>query len=580
VFPPVVKLTAAAPATECDDGNGTAGPRQNSDQFAPPDSGTLSQISACEDHPFRYIICLWFWLCCSARTSRAHPKQDATRGSSTPDFKPGIQRTEAPGRQYGASQRPFGTQNASRYNDNETAGPSLPFRCDRLKVAGLIAALFVWTSLPAIPQNTQVTGQIITLGSSAPYNFAPRSPGGSLSGGTAATVTLSPCPSGVNGSDANHFLFLPLPVASAEPVLITGGTCISGASSGTITFTPSNSHPAGWRIQSATSGIPEAIQALSSLNGGTVLLAAGTYPLFAHPVVPSNVTLQGAGEFSTILQVAANQWPSSSTAPQWVGYSPALQIPTAITTTNGATGVILRDLTVDANGGNQANATYGTTVSVDNCVYCTIENVRVINAKHTGQMFGVQDVAGSGTRVINVLGQGFGGSTGACAGGVFVQYPKTTVAFSFITNACDESFIANGPGATGVQFIGDTFDGTSNPSSSATAFHAEDASRVVFSGCVCVLAAAGSCFVAELQTPRLRETRSTTSVVASYFWPTRQAASRMWQSAATLCETVLSMAWKFARTCNSSHWEIIQSRAPRVYPSRHQSQRVLPSGQT
>ena len=73
-----------------------------------------------------------------------------------------------------------------------------------------------------------------------------------------SVVTLSPCPHGVNGSDSWHFMYLS-GTGSPEVVLITGGTCISGAKSGTLEFQASGAHPVGYAIGTATAGLQEAI---------------------------------------------------------------------------------------------------------------------------------------------------------------------------------------------------------------------------------------------------------------------------------------------------------------------------------
>jgi hypothetical protein len=46
---------------------------------------------------------------------------------------------------------------------------------------------------------------------------------------------------------------------NSEAVNVVGGSCVSGASSGTITFTPYYSYPAGSTIGSASSGIQETL---------------------------------------------------------------------------------------------------------------------------------------------------------------------------------------------------------------------------------------------------------------------------------------------------------------------------------
>lgn len=99
------------------------------------------------------------------------------------------------------------------------------------------------------------------------FDFRPQSPGGSLTGGVGATVTLSPVPKGVNGTDTSHRLYISGGAGTAEAVLITGGTAISEAASGTITFTPANSHSGSWTIASATGGIQEALVTINTTSG-------------------------------------------------------------------------------------------------------------------------------------------------------------------------------------------------------------------------------------------------------------------------------------------------------------------------
>ena len=105
-----------------------------------------------------------------------------------------------------------------------------------------------------------------------------QSPGGALAIGP-NTVTLAPCPSGVSGTNTNHYLYISGGVGTAEAVLITGGTCTSGGASGTIEFTAANSHSGAWQISSATDGVQEAINSLpvgtDNGSGGHVLLPPG-----------------------------------------------------------------------------------------------------------------------------------------------------------------------------------------------------------------------------------------------------------------------------------------------------------------
>lgn len=114
-----------------------------------------------------------------------------------------------------------------------------------------------------------------------------QTPGGSLSVG-ANTVTLTPCPRGVAGTNTHHSVRISGGTGTAETVLITGGTCTSGASSGTITFDAANTHSGAWAAASASDGIQEAIWLAT--GGNRVLIPLGVQTV--DPVAP--------GEISTI----------------------------------------------------------------------------------------------------------------------------------------------------------------------------------------------------------------------------------------------------------------------------------------
>ncbi len=96
-------------------------------------------------------------------------------------------------------------------------------------------------------------------------------PSGSLAGGTQATVTLSPCPVGVDTSGFSMYYVYLSVQGTPEPAMVTGGTCVAGAASGTIVFTPRNSHSAGYKVSSASSGIQEAINDACGLPTGTTV---------------------------------------------------------------------------------------------------------------------------------------------------------------------------------------------------------------------------------------------------------------------------------------------------------------------
>jgi hypothetical protein len=84
---------------------------------------------------------------------------------------------------------------------------------------------------------------------------------GGLVAGTQATITLTPCPAGVdtsNNANATYGVYIS-GTGTAEAVAVTGGSCTSGAAIGTILFTPANSHAAGFSVGAANGGNQEAI---------------------------------------------------------------------------------------------------------------------------------------------------------------------------------------------------------------------------------------------------------------------------------------------------------------------------------
>jgi hypothetical protein len=134
-----------------------------------------------------------------------------------------------------------------------------------------------------------------------PYNFQPIAPGGNLIAG-ANVITLAPVPLGVNGSDANHWLYVQGGTGAAEAVQIIGGTAVSGAASGTIIANCANSHTGAWTIQSASAGLMEAWTA----NGGVgcFLFPAGISLLYYPVTLLGNISLHGMGQGASIVKTA------------------------------------------------------------------------------------------------------------------------------------------------------------------------------------------------------------------------------------------------------------------------------------
>jgi hypothetical protein len=111
-----------------------------------------------------------------------------------------------------------------------------------------------------------------------------------LTGGSRATVTLAPCPAGVDTvSGAGYQVYLSGSGNSeAVNVVSAAGGCTSGASSGTITITPIYSYPAGYTISSASSGIQEALNIGCGVNA----------TLYKNS--QCNVTIPANGPFNSI----------------------------------------------------------------------------------------------------------------------------------------------------------------------------------------------------------------------------------------------------------------------------------------
>src|ERR1035437_645002 len=83
----------------------------------------------------------------------------------------------------------------------------------------------------------------------------------SLTGGSQATVTLTPCPTGIDTTSGVGYQVLLSGGGNSEAVNVvpTSGDCTSAASSGTIHFTPFYSYSSGYTIGSASSGLQETV---------------------------------------------------------------------------------------------------------------------------------------------------------------------------------------------------------------------------------------------------------------------------------------------------------------------------------
>lgn len=280
-------------------------------------------------------------------------------------------------------------------------------------------------------------------------------PGVALTGGVTAAVVLPYCPYGVNGSDADHWVYLSGGNGSAEAVLITGGTCTSGTTNRTIIIRPVNNHTGAWTIKSATNGIQEAAQQSIALGGAQIYVPAGTWVMHSQVAVPSYTMLAGTGDAS-ILQLAPQVWPNPISGP--FSCNAVANYACLITTTWSSSSatvrrVIIKDLLLDMNGANQTNISNGADIFIQGCTDCFVSYVTSINAHHTGG-FGFS-VFGAFTSVNNTWDHntvhGFGsaniGGLNTCGGGIFVQSVNARVTNNYADYLCDAAYVAQaGPG--------------------------------------------------------------------------------------------------------------------------------------
>ena len=111
-----------------------------------------------------------------------------------------------------------------------------------------------------------------------------------LTGGSASTVTLTPCPAGVDTTSSAGYQVLLSGGGNSEAVNVvtaTGG-CTPGAGSGTIQFTPFYSYAAGATISSASGGIQETLNAACGISSTT------------YKNSQCNVTIPANGAFSSV----------------------------------------------------------------------------------------------------------------------------------------------------------------------------------------------------------------------------------------------------------------------------------------
>lgn len=204
-----------------------------------------------------------------------------------------------------------------------------------------------------------------------------QNPGGALTGGSVNTVTLTPVPPGVNGTDKNHYLYVSGGTGTAEPVLIVGGSAVAGAASGTILFTPANNHTGSWSIGTATAGGQEALQAIcyTPVSPGIVYYGPGKFQVYAPISIHAGlVGISGAGIHATELkQNTANM--------------DIVRVGDNVTNINGCT---VADLSLTGASATASTSGYG--INVRFAGLTRIDNVRIYGGNLLWRGINIADV--------------------------------------------------------------------------------------------------------------------------------------------------------------------------------------------
>ena len=191
-----------------------------------------------------------------------------------------------------------------------TGTPGTPFSSLQFSSSGTFAGAFGTDVIPASgtePAQVNIANEN-GIRYNAGYNFAvsPTSPATLVAGSNTVTMPGG-CPAGVSGTDtAANSRWHYIEIVSAggdpspnEPVLITGGSCVGGAASGTLTFSAAFTHIAGYQIISATDGLQEVFSdaGLGGPSARVVILPThSNMQLFAPVYVNTQrLTVEGGG---------------------------------------------------------------------------------------------------------------------------------------------------------------------------------------------------------------------------------------------------------------------------------------------
>ena len=194
-------------------------------------------------------------------------------------------------------------------SDHPYLKPSHSLRSHRralLPSAGIrVLALVLYATFHRTPLATAAGAEplatnVVRSASDFSWRQSPPSP---LSSTGHNSVTLDPCPPGVLANEPWYYVYISK-AGTAEAVRVTGGSCKGDGHAGTLEFTTTNSHPAGYVIGSASGGIQEASIAArftptnptGGSQSGRVVIPPGEYDVFAPiSIRASGQTIDFAG---------------------------------------------------------------------------------------------------------------------------------------------------------------------------------------------------------------------------------------------------------------------------------------------
>jgi hypothetical protein len=167
----------------------------------------------------------------------------------------------------------------------------------------LLTALFLaFHRAPYATASDSVSLGTNVVRSAVDFNWR-QSPSSGLNSAGRNSVTLAACPAGVIAAEPAYYVYIS-GSGTSEAVRVTGGTCKGDGHPGTLEFTTTAAHAAGYSVSSASGGIQEASIVARFVasspkqppQAGRVVVPPGEYDVFAPiSIRASNQTVDFGG---------------------------------------------------------------------------------------------------------------------------------------------------------------------------------------------------------------------------------------------------------------------------------------------